>query len=390
MGIFRSLSGQVQIQIMGADVYGTMRRLVDADIQILEAEMISELTLRFTVPSSDLKKTEEICTQKGDMFRILRRSGARWSVIALQKRPALIIGACLIAALILYLPSRIWIMEVEGNERIPRNQILESAAACGIRFGASRRQIRSERLKNSLLDALPELQWAGINTYGCRGVITVREKEPEADQSQDGGISSIVASMDGVITDYTVTEGNGMCQPGQAVTAGQVLISGYTDCGLTIKATRAEGEITALTNREISVVTPSEHRVRSNQGAARRFYSVIFGKKRINFYKGSGISGSSCVKMYSKYVLMLPGGFELPLAIVRETMIPTILITEQIPNPEEMLADYAASYLSSQMIGGRMLQKKEQVLETDGAFCLTGQYACLESIGIRREEKIGE
>lgn len=31
-------------------------------------------------------------------------------------------------------------------------------------------------MKNALLSAIPELQWAGVNTYGCRAVISVRER----------------------------------------------------------------------------------------------------------------------------------------------------------------------------------------------------------------------
>ena len=36
--------------------------------------------------------------------------------------------------------------------------------------------IRSEKVKNSLLQRIPQLQWAGINTDGCVAVISVREK----------------------------------------------------------------------------------------------------------------------------------------------------------------------------------------------------------------------
>ena len=63
-------------------------------------------------------------------------------------------------------------------------------------------------------------------------------------------------SRDGFIVSATVTRGNFLCRVGQSVKAGQVLISGYTDCGICIQATRAEGEIYAQTSRDFAAVTP--------------------------------------------------------------------------------------------------------------------------------------
>jgi len=390
MGFFYSLAGGVQLELTGADIYGTLGVLSEQNIPIHDLAVLNELTVRFVISGNAWNRVKTLCEKRDDSIRVIARMGLRWNLAAVLKRPVLMIGMVLLIVCSWYLPSRVLIVQVEGNSRIPRQQILEAAADCGIRFGASRRLVRSEQMKNSLLGALPQLQWAGINTHGCRAVISVRERPVEEGALEYAGVSSIVASMDGVITECTVTGGNGMCQPGQAVKAGQVLISGYTDCGITIQATRAEGEVTALTRREMTVVTPSEQLLRTAYQQKKTYISLIVGKKRINFYKGSGISGGSCVKMYSKYVLTLPGGFELPLSLVRETVIPTDAKPETIPVPEEMLYAYARSYLSGKMIAGRILEGVEQIHESDGVCCLVGEYACLESIGIRQEEKIGE
>jgi sporulation protein YqfD len=268
--------------------------------------------------------------------------------------------------------------------------ILERAADCGISFGASRRYVRSERMKNTLLEVIPELQWAGINTFGCKAVISVRERPEEEKVDKPVGVSSIVASMDGVVTECTVTKGSIQCNPGDAVKRGQLLISGYTDCGLKILATCAEGEVTALTKRELSVISPSKYSVRTERLESKQYYSLVFGKKRINLYKCSGICGGSCVKMYSKYVLTLPGGFELPVSVIRETVTPALTELQQIAERNELLCGYADSYLSGLMTDGRILQKDVKLWETDSLFCLAGKYACLESIVQRQEEKIGD
>ena len=109
------------------------------------------------------------------------------------------------------------------------------------------------------------------------------------------GITSIVALRDGVISDLTVVQGNGVCQVGQAVKKGQLLVSGYTDVGLTIKATQAKAEIYAQTLRNIQMITPSPTSLRGEVSGKKTRYALRIGKKLIKLYKDSGISDGSCV-----------------------------------------------------------------------------------------------
>ena len=79
-----------------------------------------------------------------------------------------------------------------------------------------------------------------MNTRGCVAVISVRERPEEAQVDRPGTVSAVTAAQDGIIERVTVTNGTALCRPGQAVRAGETLISGYTDCGRTIRAGRAE------------------------------------------------------------------------------------------------------------------------------------------------------
>jgi hypothetical protein len=241
-------------------------------------------------------------------------------------------------------------------------------------------------VKNALLEAMPQLQWAGVNTKGCVAVITVKER-PLAKESQIAGeVSSIVASRDGIIEECTVIRGSPACKPGQAVRAGETLISAYTDCGLTIRAGRAEGEVYAQTERSLEVISPSEYLFRREEGSVTKKYSLLIGKNRINFYKGSGISDTSCVKMYSAYYVTLPGGFVLPLAFVTESWTDCTLSAGSADQPE--LAFFAQEYLTEQMNAGRILSGTESLTVSEGTFQLMGHYRCLEMIGIRKNEEI--
>ena len=281
-------------------------------------------------------------------------------------------------------------ISTEGNDTVPTKLILEQAENCELKFWTRRRDVRSEQVKNELLEAIPQLQWVGVNTYGCRAVITVRERASYETDVPNGSVSHIVATQDGVVRSCTVTRGCGSCTVGQAVRKGDVLISGYTDCGLTFTAERAEGEIFALTKRSVSIVTPAKCHVQSQTDSIDTRFGLLIGKKRINFYKGSGISGATCDKMYWKYVLTLPGGFALPVALLKESTGSCYLMQMKIQNPEMMLKSFASDYLTDRMTDGVIEGRSEAITETDEIFQLTGVYDCLEDIGTVREEKIGE
>ena len=389
MNLFETLSGTVRVQLTGADIAGTLGRINGAGIEIREAEMEDDLTIRFTVCRRDYKKLRSVTGCRGDILRLTKRQGIFWDLKRLTARPVFVLGLAVLLALAMFLPSRVLIIEVQGNDTIPSNRIMEAAERCGIRFWSSRRQVRSEKVKNALLEAVPELSWAGVNTYGCRAVISVRQRDPEPEETERPEVSKIVAARDGYILSCDVRGGNGLCVPGQAVKAGEVLISGYTDCGICITATRADGEVMAATSRSLTAVTPSECVKRANGSRQRVEYSLIVGKNRINFDKNSGILDALCGRMVTNYHLTLPGGYRLPVTLVKETIIDADLSDAKV-NGEATLRNFAARYLGTQMIAGTVTEAVETVTEDDSVWVLTGDYACTEMIGRERAEQNGE
>ena len=385
MELFRSMSGQVVVEVVSANVPGVLTAVWNLEIPIYDISHCGDLTVRFLIDRRNYKKLKERLRKRGDTFRLVRHSGVFWSMKRLIKRPVLVIGLSALLLLSAFLPTRVLFMKVEGNVEIPEKLILEQAEICGIQFGADRRSVRSERIKNALLESVPQLQWVGVNTYGCVAVIRVRERSQPQQPQEDLRVSSIVAGRDGVIQSVNVNRGTVLCTKGQAVEKGQILISGYTDCGFSIKAEQAEGEVLAQTNRELTVVTPQKSLSRAAETGEVRKISLILGKIRINFYKDSGILDTTCVKMYSESYMTLPGGFRLPIAVGVVQCAAYRCEAVETPDMEQTLTSFTQRYLPSQMVAGQILHRQESI---DGCR-LEGQYACLEMIGqVRYEESI--
>lgn len=393
MHFWKSMAGMVCLELTSADIYGCLQAFNSAEIAVYDSQPIDDLTIRFYIDRRDYRKLFALTNKRGESVRVLGRKGIYWTVKRSLNRPILLIGILILVLMALLLPTRVFFVRVDGNTAVPTRLILEKAEACGITFGASRREVRSEKMKNALLESIPQLQWAGINTRGCTATITVEERTiPESTEEQAYPVSSIVAARDGIIRSCTVIRGNALCKVGQAVKAGEILVSGYTDCGLSIRAVRSEAEIFAETSRELTAVTPDTWDSRDEILSETKKYSLIIGKKRINLYLGRGLSDSRCVKIYKQYQLTLPGGLQLPVILVCEQWTQYSSSQQQLSEDAAaaVLAQFSQSYLKSQMVAGQIIDAHQEILQSPGVFTLAGQYSCTEMIGRIHNEEILE
>lgn len=389
MDIWHSLTGMVKLRAVSADLPGLLRQAEKENIPIFRWKNPDDLTADFEICRSDLKRLRKMAEKRGENIHLRSRSGVYWTLKRLSHRKMLIAGLALLVALHCFVSSRVLFISVEGNGDIPAKLILEQAQACGIRFGASRAKVRSEKMKNALLSAMPELQWAGINTAGTTAVISVRPRAPQSQKTEEKGVTCMVAVRDGVILSCTATSGSLLCAPGTAVKAGDKLISGYTDCGLSIRVGRAEGEVFAQTDHELSVTAPAQLTSQGQILRTEQKISLIIGKKEINFYKDSGISDISCDKMYEEKNLTLPGGFVLPIKIVTKTVVyydtQSISLSEE--ELEQQLSDFAREYILGHMIAGQIAGERCSLTMGESAQMLY-QSVCTEMIGRIQKEEI--
>lgn len=392
MSQWQFIFGRLTLEITCADSVLLLDALSRANITMRNVMYCGDLSLQVTIAHSDYKQLQRIAEKQGANVKILHATGIYQTGLAMIRRPVLLAFTAIILILGCYLPSRVLFVSVEGNLTIPSNLILEAAEECGIGFGAARRQVRSEAMKNALLQKIPQLQWAGINTSGCTAVISVREKTVQQPRKNTGNqVSSIVAARDGIIQNCTVFQGNPLCTVGQAVKAGQTLVSGYLDLGIVTKTTQADAEIKALTFRELEVFTPAAAAVRGEMYAKKTVYSIKLGKKIINLYKDSGISDTSCVKIYSEEYVRLPGGFQLPIAIIKQTLFfyEDSEQTTAVSDSEDWLAGFAQAHLQGTMIAGEIISSQTEINPTEDACYLYGKYACMEMIGqVKYEQTI--
>ncbi len=84
--------------------------------------------------------------------------------------------------------------------------------------------------------------------------------------------------------------------------------------------------------------------------------------------KGSGIYDGTCVKMYSEYYITLPGGYRLPVKLIKETVCSYDMQKQlrSAANTEQALSVFSKVYLRDQMVALTVLDAKEYFSSASG------------------------
>lgn len=332
-----------------------------------------------------------ICRRCGCRTRILRRRGLPFQFRKLRKRPGLLAGAVLAAALFWFLSGFVWGVEVTGCDRVPVNLVAKSAQERGICRGMAKKDLIPQAAATSILNDLPMLSWATVNTDGCFVQVAVKEgvAAPEREETQE--LSNIVATRAGEVVHIEAQQGRPEVQLGQAVKEGQLLIAGvyqeipdpygpppsklYQIYGA------ARGKVIAETYREFTVQADSSVQEPVETGRQVRTWLELFG---IRVPLGLWSRPEGEVKSWREEKRAEIMGVSLPLALEQETVVfleqrERALTKEQ----QQRLALLKLREAQREALGegGSVLRENLKLAYADGRCILSAKCRCREEIG---------
>ena len=387
--IIRFLRGEMRVRITGASVERCMNLLSEEKIDFWGICRKDELNVELSMLSKEKRRLPALALRSFCTTEILSERGLIKYLQPLRKRPLLLFGTAFVLMLSFFLQSFVWVIEVEGEERVHEKVILRELEALDIRFGAWASSIDPQLTKARMLNAVPELSWLAVNRTGGKLTVLVTERDVAMSEKPPYQAGSIIAARDGLITDYNILEGMRLCKRGDAVKAGQILVSGYEDYGLYLRAVCADAEIYATTWHAGTVAMPAQHMEKRYTGKEWTQISLLLGRKRINLCGNSGIFTACCDRMINVKKVSI-AGYEFPLAI--ETA--TYREYEEIPSEvdaaaaRQQLSEAWQRLLRADMIAGRAEKTTEHFLQSGDLYVLNAESTCNEMIA--RLVPIGE
>ena len=342
----------------------------------------SELAFTFTMTRQDWRRLRQLKGRLDAQITVVQKEGLPYFLWRFRRRYWLLAGMALAAVLLFFGSFFIWDFTIEGDTPVSREAILRSLERNGVHLGTFGYSIDSQDLRNHVLLDLPELSYIAVNVRGCRAYVQVRPRvePPELISKKKPG--NTVAARDGLVTAIQPWDGEKLVLPGTMVTQGQLLISGVVEQGGT-RFLRGMGKVYARTWYELRCQVPLTVQEKVYTGESETRWALCWGNHRINFYGGSSISGPSCDKITERTRLSLPGGYVLPITIVRETLRPYALRPGQ--RDRETAEAQARAELERVLLAsleeGEVLSSQVTCLDWDGGLLVVLTAECQEQIG---------
>lgn len=379
--IYEKLRGRLRVEVCGAYVEGLLNAAALEAVELWEIECVDDHTLRLNIYEPDFPRFRALAEKCMCELKVLSARGGSRDRKLIKRRWGLLAFLAVSALLLLVSSLFVWEIEVVGNEKLSRGQVLRALSRSGVDLGTYRYSVSADLVRSSMMQQLPELGWMTVNINGSRAmaVIVERQEKPEIYAQSDP--ADIVAAETGIIKRMSVENGKPAVKQGDSVLEGELLVSGLMDSlSSGSKFVRAKAKVMADTWHELSAVCPAEEEVKEPGFLSRSRFALVFGKRRINLYFDSGKAIDGCDKIIHEYKLGVEGLFALPVTLVREELIP--YETELQPAYDR---DAMARQLEKQLLegmDGEVLSRNFSEGESGGLYVLTLRSHCLEDIAL--------
>lgn len=272
----------------------------------------------------------EMCAEKtGCRLEVLGYGGLPARMRRFRRRQALTAGVLLFSAGLYLLSSFVWVIRVEGNERVDTAEILAHCRDMGLSPGAWKKNVDLEQVTKTLLLDFPDLSWVSVGIKGTDASIKIAETIEKAEMVDKETPCSIVAAMDGVILKITAERGTPLVQAGDVVQKGDVLISSTVLIGLEGEEQHeeyvaAEGFVEARVWQSIAEELPLTYEEKVYNGEVKTNTLLEAWGRELDFIRPAQESALSDTELLSEKQLAL-GDFRLPVSIKKEQYLGYVL-----------------------------------------------------------------
>ncbi len=383
--IVNLLKGQVTVRVVSGFPERVMNLCAEYGLAFWDVEWASPVEFTVTTTRRDWKRLKRLTKNIDCELTAVGWRGTPFFLGRLRHRYALWItlGVCLCA--LFYGSFFIWDFEIEGNKTVSDQEILAALEKHGVAFGTYGYDVDSFELRNYILLDIPELSYIAVNVRGCRAYVQVRECIPAPEIISKREPGNTVAAKDALVTAIEPWDGEKQVLPGTTVKAGQLLISGVVENDLSgTRFLRGMGKVYGRTWYSLTCKVPLTVQEKTYTGQESTRLALCFGKKRINLYFSSSISGDTYDKIEERSKWRLPG-LALPVASVTEKLR-FYTLSERQRTQEEALA--AADLVLTRRLAGYLEEGEGTVLNrrlsyeaADGVLIVTLSAECEEQIG---------
>ncbi len=377
--LWRFISGYLKIEISAENGEQILNKAATNKIHIWNLRCKNK-KITGNISAKNFKKLRTVRHGTYAKIKIIEKCGLIFKTKKYNNRLGFVSGFILFVLSICFLSNYIWIINIEGNEKISNKDIIESCKKIGIKEGMYKGKINNKYDAQRLQLVQDGIAWCSLNVEGS--ILTVNLSEAEvSDKEERKEPSNIKAAFDGKIKKIDISSGNSVVKVGDVVSKGQLLVSGTNNNLSSTVFVHSEGEVIAETKRIFSAEGRFKQTLTKQSLKTTNRYTVSIFNLKIPIFLGNVngeykyIKSTENLKLFNK-------------------KIPIKILTEQYVFFEKATVEYNSTELENMLYDEIIKQvndfnfinfkeNNKEIIKTDEGILLKIEFICEENIAIQ-------
>ncbi len=319
MGFEEYFNGSVEIAVKGFSQERFINMLAANGIRARDIRFFGS-EIRLWLPPDDLRRIKPFLRKTGCRFRITAKKGLPFTVYKYRRRACFAVGFAFFFILLFFMSQFVWLIEIDGNSAVSDSELLDFFKKQGVYLGVNKHKINVTELKEGIRENFPQISWVSITQNGTRLLVDMAENVKNTDILDYSAPCDIISIRDCVVTDIIAQNGTPKIMAGDAVKAGDVLISAEFDtldengAPVPLAPVHSSGSVRGKWQTELTVEIPYKHIVKEYTGRYKNTYAVVFFGKEFK----TGLFGTKFKKydiIKRKHQLGFNADHPLPVSI---------------------------------------------------------------------------
>ena len=388
--IINYFSGYVNIRVEGFYIERFINLCISKKILLIDIKRDKATIMYADVGIKDYKKLKQIAKKTQSKIKIQEKKGLPFTAHKYRKRK--IFGALILAIFIgiIIVSNYIWNIEVIGNNKISKEEIIKELSKSGLAVGINKNNLDTNSVINKIRLNMEDIAWIGITVKGTNAIVTLKEAEKPPEVLKEDLYCNIVSDKTGMITKINVQNGTANVREGDIVEPGEILVNGMLEGKYTgIRYVHSVASIEAKIWHTKKAKAMFKQQIPVETGNTEKKYSIKFKKNQINLFKTlSKFEKYDTINESKKITLF--SNFYLPIELIKCTNKEYVM-QEKVYREDELVKQLTEKLQNELM---EEIANKSNIVNTnvntylkDDSVEVEVTLEVLENIGIEQEIK---
>lgn len=161
----------------------------------------------------------------GVKVKLKKRQGCPFFVYKYRKRYLFSIGIAAFFIFLFVMSSFVWLIEIEGNNKLSKYEIVSVLNDNGLSVGSVKYFINTTQIEQNLKKNFDDISWIHIKLNGTKATVEIVEKIANQSPATLSAPCDIISESDALVTDIIASSGKPVVKVDDVVKKGSVLIS---------------------------------------------------------------------------------------------------------------------------------------------------------------------